>query len=1018
MKKMLKKTLALTLCLALGLGLVGGAFAADEQTGTFDLETVCTDDGQFVSKVIVHLDKELTEKDEKKVAEMFEVSVTNYVRDFYGFIQIESDEVFVRKVAEATVSEDGKTVTLTMPIQSDNEDGLVALKENLVYKSDFALFKGVYKVTINGTELTYGKTTDPIADKWGAVDKTETEYNYRFITPDGEKYAKPENGYPLIVWLHGAGESGTDNNIQITANRVTAWGEAETQDLFGGAYVLAPQMDQAKNKTPGDWGWYAPTVMDTIEAFIKSVGEENIDRSRIVIGGCSMGGMGTWKTIKAYPDYFAAAFPICGMTTLSGEDLVALKAMPIYLIHSVDDTTVPITGTLSAYDAMTKAGKTNVYMALYEHVWYDMLAEDAVGMGHFSWIYAHNDFDGEKAGDKYWMETYDHTVGEGEEATTTTYASTKPSELGYDSFKAWLAAQVNPQAGTYYTVGREVVAFGEVVTSVTIHGLDRIRATIKTEDWLKDNPITVTAKNVTVTDMAAGTSELKDIEREIIGYEVGEDRTSITVKFDVGMAFVQPETSPANELEVTVAGKTVPFGGTTSDTDAWESITYTTPTYNWRGTEMKTMSARAFTPDKETYAKPENGYPLVVWLHGGGEIGSDNRIQITANDVPNWAEKESQDAFGGAYILAPQNHAGAGEGAPAATLSVIEQFVAAKGDIDPTRIYVGGCSYGGAATWTMIRNYPYYFAAAFPMCAGVTLTDEEAESLAGLPIYMLMSTGDGASSVASFINAYNKLKAAGNESLYIALFEHSAYQGYEALAEVGVYIDHFVWVYAHTDFDGKGDDYDGQNFIDTSKDAEYTYPNAGSKVVVKDGVLTFSYTDKDGNTVETSLNGHNDRPEDAGQATFKTWIAAQKNEKPSPFKDVAPSSELYDTVRTLWLNNITKGTSSNTFEPDSTLTRAEFVTFLARVAGADTTDTETKFTDLTEDWYKGAVAWAVGQKLIIGATDTTFEPYEELTQAQVNIILERGGNAPAFENPEGTVTRAQAAEVLVGLMGE
>lgn len=1015
MRKMLSKTLALALCLALGLGLVGGAFAADEQTGKFDLETVCTDDGQFVSKVIITLDQPIGEVDAKEVAEAFSVKVVGYDRSFYGF-PIAGD--FDRTVADATVSEDGLTVTLNLSIAGEFPASLSFKSDYVDYSTgmEVALTKDVGELT-TGLKLTYGKTTDPLEDKWGAVDLTDTEYNYRFIAPDGEKYAKPESGYPLIVWLHGAGESGTDNKLQITANRVTAWGEPETQDLFGGAYVIAPQMDSAKN--PTGWGWNPSVVMATIEKFIESVGEANIDRSRIVIGGCSMGGMGTWATIKAYPDYFAAAFPICGATTLSGEDLVALKALPIYLIHSVDDTTVAITGTLGAYDQMVAAGKDNVYMALYEHVWYDMLAEDAIGMGHFSWIYAHNDFDGEKAGDKYWMETYDHVVGEGEDATTTTYRSTKPSELGYKSFKAWLAGQVNPQAGIYYTVGREVVAFGEVVTSVTIHGLDRIRATIKTEDWLKDNPITVTAKNVTVTDMAAGTSELKDIEREIIGYEVGEDRTSITVKFDAGMAFVQPETSPANELEVTVAGKTVAFGGTTSDTDAWESITYTTPTYNWRGTEMKTMSARAFTPDKETYAKPENGYPLVVWLHGGGEIGSDNRIQITGNDVPNWAEKESQDAFGGAYVLAPQNHAAAGEGAPAATLSVIEQFVAAKGDIDTSRIYIGGCSYGGGSTWTMIRNYPYYFAAAFPMCARVVLTDEEAESLAGLPIYTMISTGDDASSVYELIEAYNQLKAAGNENLYIALFEHSEYPGCEALSSVGVYIDHFVWVYAHADFDGKGDDYDGKNFIDTSKDGEYTYANLSNKVVVKDGVLTFSYTDKDGNTVETSLNGHNSRPEDAGQATFKTWIAAQKNEKPSPFKDVAPSSELYDTVRTLWLNNITKGTSSNTFEPDSTLTRAEFVTFLARVAGAEVNNAaETKFTDLTETWYVGSVAWAVEKGLIIGATDTTFEPYETLTQAQVNLILERNGSEPAFETPEGTVTRAQAAEILVGLMGE
>ncbi|MGI6577165.1 MAG: hypothetical protein ACOX1Q_03760 [Eubacteriales bacterium] len=57
---------------------------------------------------------------------------------------------------------------------------------------------------------------------------------------------KPENGFPIVVWLHGGGEGGsapttTTTPSRLTANRVTAWGQPAAQDLFGGAYVLAPQ---------------------------------------------------------------------------------------------------------------------------------------------------------------------------------------------------------------------------------------------------------------------------------------------------------------------------------------------------------------------------------------------------------------------------------------------------------------------------------------------------------------------------------------------------------------------------------------------------------------------------------------------------------------------------------------------------------------------------------------------------------------------------------------------------------
>ena len=1019
MRKMLSKILALALCLALGLGLVGGAFAADEQTGTFDLEAVCTDDGQYVAKVVITLDQPIGEVDAKEVAEAFSVRVVGYDRNFYGF-PIAGD--FDRTVADAAVSEDGKTVTLNLSLVG-------AFPGSLSFKGDFADYCEGYEVKLTkdigglttALKLTYGKMVDPVADKWGAVRRTETEYNYRFFTPDAETYKAPEAGYPLIVWLHGDGEAADDNGIQITANRVTAWGEKETQDLFGGAYVLAPQLPREHNISAGDGtGWNEEKVMSTIEAFIASVG--NVDRDRIIIGGCSMGGMGTWKMIKAYPDYFAAAFPICGMVDLKGEDIVALKALPIYLIHTVEDMTVPIVGSLSAYDTLTGAGKTNIYLALYEHTWTpgtpDSTAEEIATLaynGHSSWIYAHNDIDGEKEADKYFLDTFDYTVGEGEDAVTTTYKNTKPSELGYSSFKAWLAAQ--SKTGVRYTVGREVTAFGEVANSVTIHGLDRIRATIKTEDWLKDNKIEVTVLNTQIGANADGTPIMGDFVRTPESTVINSDRTSVTVKFANGNFVFDPDNGINKQYKVTLNGEEITYGGdTNADADKFEVLNYTVPAYNWRGTNMTTMSARAFTPDKETYAKPANGYPLVVWLHGGGEIGADNRIQITANDVPNWTEKETQDLFGGAYVLAPQNHAGA---SVPATMAVIEQFIAEKGDIDTGRIYVGGCSYGGIATWNMIRNYPDYFAAAFPICCGPSggLNENEAKALADLPIYMTVSTGDSAGIVSGMIQAYNDLKAAGSECVWFSMFEHSWFDGYDPFVEaIGPVLDHWSWVYVHADYDAKGEDYDGVQFIDTSKDGEY---NNGA-VVVKDGVLTYTYTENE-TEKSISLEGQVSRPEDAGYATFKTWLAAQSTENHDayPFVDVVKGDEIYDAVRTLWEKNITKGTGLNTFEPESTLTRAEFVTFLARVAGAEVDNTaETKFTDLRETWYVGSVAWAVEKGLIIGATDTTFEPYETLTQAQVNLILERNDSEPAFEAPEGTVTRAQAAEILVGLMGE
>ena len=414
--------------------------------GTFDLETVCVDDGQPVAKVIVHLEKPV-EATAEELKDAFTVTVKDLEINFYGW-EFKGD--LERTITDVAVSEDGKTVELTMAITGVEFPASLAMNSGFAGYGGWYEVKAVKEVGSLTTDMKFAFTEsiiDPVVDKWGKVD-IDTEagtYAYRWFDPS-EGYTKPEAGYPLVVWLHGAGETGEDNQIQITANRVTAWSLPETQDLFDGAYVIAPQ---SNSKVGGGWGWTPANVMKTIEAFIAKVGEENVDRNRIVIGGCSMGGMGTWSTIREYPDYFAAAFPTCGFVQLTEEDIENLMDLPIYMIHTVEDGTVNITGTLNPYDAMVAAGKTNVYLALYEHTWTigqaDSTPEDLVVLsynGHSSWIYTHNDFDGEKEADKYFMDEYTHTF-ENEDGTTVerTYRNTKPSELGYKSFKDWLAGQ-------------------------------------------------------------------------------------------------------------------------------------------------------------------------------------------------------------------------------------------------------------------------------------------------------------------------------------------------------------------------------------------------------------------------------------------------------------------------------------------------------------------------------------------------------------------------------------------------
>jgi predicted esterase len=217
---------------------------------------------------------------------------------------------------------------------------------------------------------------------------------------------------PLIIWLHGGGEGGTDASIPLIANRAANYASPEIQAYFGGAYVLAPQC-------PGAWMHNAEGVTtrgkendrynEGLMALIKNYVASNpgIDTDRIYVGGCSNGGYMTLKLVLLYPDYFAAAFPSAlayHSEFLSDEQIKSIKDVPMWLIHSADDpVTVADKTAVPVYKRLIEAGASDVHFSFYDHV-VDITGffggENYHYSGHWSWIYSHAnectlDFDGQ-----------------------------------------------------------------------------------------------------------------------------------------------------------------------------------------------------------------------------------------------------------------------------------------------------------------------------------------------------------------------------------------------------------------------------------------------------------------------------------------------------------------------------------------------------------------------------------------------------------------------------------------------
>lgn len=187
---------------------------------------------------------------------------------------------------------------------------------------------------------------------------------YRLFTPETE-----EEKVPLILYLHGAGAIGDDNITQITTKDAASFVTEEMQETHP-CYVLAPQLPErytAAGESPTDEqsakGWTDEEVqealMETIEEIAGTNG--NVDMDRIYITGHSMGALGVWGMIAAYPDVFAAAVPISGLWDGSVDDLVDL---PIWIFHGEKDEVVPVDRETILRDRLEELGG-NVRMTIY-----------------------------------------------------------------------------------------------------------------------------------------------------------------------------------------------------------------------------------------------------------------------------------------------------------------------------------------------------------------------------------------------------------------------------------------------------------------------------------------------------------------------------------------------------------------------------------------------------------------------------------------------------------------------------
>ncbi|HUQ65360.1 MAG TPA: dienelactone hydrolase family protein [Flavitalea sp.] len=210
--------------------------------------------------------------------------------------------------------------------------------------------------------------------------------NYRIMYPSGYNVNKK---YPVILFLHGAGERGADNEKQLvhgaklfadSANRVKYpafvifpqcpendfWAKIEREQAPG-----TDTLGGFKFISEGTIGKSLGLVVKLIDSFAKT---PQVNTTKIYLGGLSMGGMGTFELLWRKPRFFAAGFPICGGGDPSKVESYA-RNFPVWVFHGGSDPVVAVSNSRLMVNVLSAAG-ANVKYSEY------------AGVGHDSWTNA------------------------------------------------------------------------------------------------------------------------------------------------------------------------------------------------------------------------------------------------------------------------------------------------------------------------------------------------------------------------------------------------------------------------------------------------------------------------------------------------------------------------------------------------------------------------------------------------------------------------------------------------------
>lgn len=231
----------------------------------------------------------------------------------------------------------------------------------------------------------------------GSFIKGKDSINYRVLLPENFDSTKK---YPILFFLHGSGERGSDNQLQLT-HGAKLFLKQDIRKQFP-AIVVFPQCSADSYWSNVNFGTDTKgnrefifqekgkpsKAMNALLGLVKDfLGKMYVDKQRVYVGGLSMGGMGTYELLRRKTRTFAAAFTICGGDNVA--NVQKYRNIPLWIFHGEKDDVVPVVLSTRIADQLKVLGKP-VKLTLYPEANHNSWDSAFAEPGLLPWLFSNH----------------------------------------------------------------------------------------------------------------------------------------------------------------------------------------------------------------------------------------------------------------------------------------------------------------------------------------------------------------------------------------------------------------------------------------------------------------------------------------------------------------------------------------------------------------------------------------------------------------------------------------------------